>query len=68
MEAHFLTTLVEIKDRHTEPRYETLKWGILFPAKHEEVVVRINLVSSGNTTKITNLDLVERIMKKLEKL
>ena len=68
MEAHFLTTLVEIKDRHTEPRYETLQMGDTVPAKHEEVVIRINLVSSGNTAKITNIDLIERIEKQLSRI
>ena len=42
--------------------------GDIVPAKGEEVTIMIKLVSSGNTTKITNIELSGRIMDKLEKI
>ena len=68
MEPHFLITECKIEDRHTEPRYESLKMGDIVPARGEEVIIMIKLVSSGNTTKITNIELSGRIMDKLEKI
>ncbi|HDY90144.1 MAG TPA: hypothetical protein ENH82_18750 [bacterium] len=68
MKAHFLIQSVESIDRHTEPRYESLKMGDIVPARGEEVTIMIKLVSSGNTTKITNTELSGRIMDKLEKI
>ena len=64
--AHFLITECKAVDRHTEPPYESLKMGDIVPAKSEEITMTIRLVSSGNTSKIPIIELIEAIMEQLE--
>ena len=68
MKPHFLITSIDIIDRHTEPLYENLKEGDIVLVKHEELTIKCQFTSSGNTSNISNAELAEEFMRLLEVL
>lgn len=72
MEAHFLTTQVDIAERETiqQPtQVHQFRDGRTFETegtKHEEVTLTIKLISSGNTSIISDNEIKEAVMKRLE--
>ena len=56
----FITETVKIKSRET---------FIISPSlKEEKLTLEIELVSSGNTTNISNEDIIKQIFKKLKEI
>jgi hypothetical protein len=64
----FYTTIVEILDRHTEPKIEDVPMGMPMPAKYEEITVSVKLTGSGDTRKFTNKEIVEIIMARTKEV
>jgi len=60
---HFMITTCGIQDRHIEPKDFTSP-----EAKSEHITIEILLRSNGNTSDISNEQIVSRIMKKLNKI
>ena len=59
MKPYFLNVVVKMTDRSLEEKDDI---------KSENVTIELEYVSSGNTSKITNSDIIEQISKQLKRL
>lgn len=64
----FLTTNVEVKDRHTEPKIWDLEPGATVPLKHEEITLKVTLVGSGDTRKFRSAEIVAEVHNRLKEI
>ena len=63
MKPHFLLSRTKIDDRHIEPEF-----GLTICAKHEELMITLKFIGSGDTTKIANGYIIEKVMKQFKKI
>lgn len=61
----FLTEIVEIEERKTYPNIWDIKFGEPMPLKHEEIILKVKLISSGDTRKFSSEEIANIVLKKI---
>ena len=61
----FLTEIVELEDRTTYPNVWDIPHGEPMPLKHEEIILKVKLISSGDTRRFSSEEITGIVLGKI---